>query len=221
MKVVNSNKLLKEKADIFEFLVFLSVSSLLLWILDLAMNNIVLFIIPVLMSALGVYLIQCRNKRVLYFGSCILLICSLIFTIGVTREKPTTVSSIVIEKWNEWRSSGSYGSTKLQMVKVKCDDSKAGYLVANLWSSSYYSKLRVGKQVKLTYHTESLLGIFMKWVVMDSIDSHGVLSGSEKSFHGSIIQKGLFLLTIFGSGLPLACLLYRDYLCIKVKTGMA
>lgn len=220
MKVVNSNKLLKEKADIFEFLVFLSVFSLLLWILDLAMNNIVLFIIPVLMSVLGVYLIQCRSKLVLYFGSCIILICSLIFTIGVTREKPTTVSSIVIEKWTEWRS-GSWGCTELHMVQVKCDDSKVGYLVANLWGSSYYDKLRVGKQVKLTYHTESLLGVFMKRVVMDSIDSHGVLSGGGKSFYGSIIQKGFFLLTIFGSGLPLACLLYRDYLCIKVKTGMA
>ena len=154
-----------------------------------------------------------RRKNVLYAASGVVLLLALVGTVGVVSSNSRTVSSEVVEKWTEQRfvSIGASASMRdLRLVKVACDDSERGYLIADLRSSSY-NTLQVGEQIELSYHAESMLGVWDRQLVVTSIDSQVVSSGGGRGFHGGgYADKLLALLTLVAGIFPLSYLIYKD-----------
>ena len=152
-----------------------------------------------------------RSKFVLYAASGMVLLLAVVFTIGVVSSSPRMVSSVVLEKWTEQRcvSYAGGGMATIHLVKVVCEDSKNGYLIVNLWGSSY-ATLHVGEQVELSYSTESILGIWDHRIVVNSMGSIVVLSCGSRGFHGGYVDTFMALLTL-GLGIyPLPYFIHKN-----------
>ena len=155
-----------------------------------------------------------RRKNVLYAGSGLVLVLAVVGTVGVVSSNSRTVSSEVLEKWTEKRFASIGASTQmreLHLVKVACEDAQRGYLIADPGSLSY-NRLHVGEQVELSYHAESILGVWGRRLVVASIDSQVVSSGGGRGFYGGSIDKLLALVTLVVGVFPLFYLIYRDYI---------
>jgi len=152
--------------------------------------------------ALGVGLVLWlfRRGRVLYAGVVAVLLLSIVYTVGVT-SSPKTVSSMVLGKW---QSGSEYG------IEVACEDAEDGYLHVTLHKGDWET-LHYGDQVELSYRAESILGIWYLGLAVDSINSHTVLSGDSKSFHGGFWDKLVSSLSLVFGMLPVSYLIYKRY----------
>ena len=189
------------------------------WIFVVYLNSwdvLPLLMALLIVSGVGVILWHFRNKPMLYAGSSVLLLITLATTFGVVRSSPKTVASVVLDKWTESGGTGPAGGMTRHLVKVSCEDAQEGYLVANLWVSNYEA-LRIGEQVELIYHTESVPGVWGSRLVTDSINKRKVLSGGGRGFHGGYVDIFVALVTLAIGTFPLSYLGYQEYGQIKQR----
>ena len=205
---------MKEKAFGKEFCkvenVSVFVAIAVYWLFFLMLGWSFFIVMPVAVGV-GIVLWRFRSKRLLYASYGIVFLLACVFTVGVISSRPKTISSVVLKKWQQKRIAPESGVTITKhMVKVACENSKKGYLVARFWQS-HYSALRVGEQVKLRYHTESILGVCNHRLVVDSINSRMVLSGGGRGFRGGLVDKFAALATPIVGISPFLYLIYKDY----------
>ncbi|GAI97260.1 unnamed protein product, partial [marine sediment metagenome] len=130
---------------------------------------------------------------------------------------PETVSSMVIDKMTEegggyYTSTGQHiPKTTVYKVKVACQDSKTGHLVASL-SKSSWDALRDGEQVELTYHAERILNVWPIGLAVDSINSQQVIFGGSSGFHGGGWDIFGSVLSLVLGMIPLSILIYQEYI---------
>jgi hypothetical protein len=185
----------------------------LLWTLQ-PLTVLSLLIVAPVAGGLWAVVERFPRKNVLYACSGVVLLLAVVGTVGIVSSNSRTVSSEVLKKWTEQRFASIGASThmrELHLVKVACEDSERGYLMADLGSQSY-NRLHVGEQVELSYHAESILGVWGRQLVVASIDSQVVSSGGGRGFHGGSIDKFLALVTLMFGIFPLSYLIYKDYI---------
>lgn len=164
-----------------------------------------LLIVPI---AIGVGIVLWRrlgSKRFIYASSVIVLLVALSLTIGIQSTSSKTASGIVLKKWKDQLPNTS---PEKYLVKVACED---GYMVAVLWRSQWKG-LDVGEQVQLKYHTESILGMWDRHIVVDAIKAHTPYLSRSRGFSGTPLDKIFAFMTVVVGILPLSYLLYRDYI---------
>ena len=172
--------------------------------------------VPVAIGA-GVVLWRFRSKRVLYAGSVAVFLLAIVCTVGVISSSPDTVPSVVVGKWTKegggyYTSTGqSVPKTTVYKVRVACQDSETGHLVASLDKPSW-DALHIGEQIDLIYYAESILGVWHIGLVVDSINSERVVFGGSSGFHGGGWAIFGSVLSLILGIFPPSLLIFKEYL---------